>query len=1005
MLFNGRTIALEREELMNFRTSYLVGLMASALLVFTANPLNLAHAADPLKITGPDGEVRETNRQYGPTRSSDTFWSIAQKVRPDNSVDIYQVMAAIFDANPHAFSNANYNSLERGMILLIPSKAVMLAIPKSMAKERAARDDKGWRKATATPTTSQPKPVTLPETTPSVTKPVTETATSSTTTPVTADTADLDALTAKLEAAEAKALQLTDELARAEDQLSLGSRDTDSLQSKIDELNEQIAILEEQLQISKQQNESLNAEVQMLKEQVAALQQPEPEEDSDLWRNIMGNPLLLILGAAIPALLVLILFWLFLKRRRNESESKEDKEEQDSESEAPQPTPAPENLEAPDDVEAMAVHLDTDEEESIDSLMNIDSSELQPEIDMSTDQDMFVDSGESATKEQDLEAEAVEEEGQSLDDLWAEAMGEQDDEEPNADASADEDDLDSLLAGLDEEPAPVESVAESNSEIVSADDLDSLLADFDEPAAEVETDLSDEIAAELEAENADEVVSEEDLDSLLAGFDASQDEPDVDETELGTEPDLSDEIAAELEADSANETVSEEDLDSLLASFDTPQTEAEPETEPKLTEEIAAELEGDESSADETVSEEDLDSLLASFDAPQTEAEPETEPELTDEIAAELEGDESSADETVSEEDLDSLLASFDTPQAEAEPETEPELTDEIAAELEGDESSADETVSEEDLDSLLASFDAPQTEAEPESEPAPESKSADAIADEKVDEDELDSLLADFDMSREDIDSDIAPELVDDSTQSGNEADATATAGKDEALDALLADLESVDNKSKADPVASKGGSGMFADLKGSKKVDDNSLEWDGSLADFDGKGDSPISSDDELIDSPEKVSPDVSEELELVSDEVEEKLTVDEALAALDAKEKTASPAVEVAEHDLTSFQSDNGFIDIDRLLNEADEEVVETDQYKELDVDMGELDSLMGNASMVDVDDEENSVNAKLDLARAYIEIDDTDSAKALLKEVQQDGNERQQSEAEGLIKTLD
>jgi len=69
------------------------------------------------------------------------------------------------------------------------------------------------------------------------------------------------------------------------------------------------------------------------------------------------------------------------------------------------------------------------------------------------------------------------------------------------------------------------------------------------------------------------------------------------------------------------------------------------------------------------------------------------------------------------------------------------------------------------------------------------------------------------------------------------------------------------------------------------------------------------------------------------------------------------------------------------------------------------MGELGSLMGNPSMVDVDDEENSVNAKLDLARAYIEIDDTDSAKALLKEVQLDGNERQKSEAEGLVKTLD
>ncbi|ABV36262.1 conserved hypothetical protein [Shewanella sediminis HAW-EB3] len=945
---------------MNFRTSYLVGLMASALLVFTANPLNHAYAADPLKITGPDGEVRKTNRQYGPTQSSDTFWSIAQRVRPDNSVDIYQVMAAIYDANPHAFSNANYNSLERGMILLIPSKEVMLAIPKSMAKERAARDDKGWRKATATAKTSQPKPVILPETTPSVTKPVTETTSpsiSTTATPVTADTADLEGLTAKLEAAEEKALQLTDELARAEDQLNIGSRDTDSLQGKIDELNEQISLLKEQLQISKQQNESLNAEVQMLKEQVATMQQPEVEEDSDLWRSLMGNPLLLILGAAIPALLVLILFWLFLKRRRSEGESEDDKEEPVSESEAPQPTPAPENLEARDDVEAMAVHLDTDEEESIDSLMNIDSSELQPEVDLSTEQDVFVDSGESGTEEQALE-EAVEEEGQSLDDLWAEAMGEQDEEEPGPDASADEDDLDSLLAGFDEEPAPVETVAQSNGEIVSADDLDSLLADLDEPATEVETDLSDEIAAELEVDSADDNVSEEDLDSLLASFDAPQNEPEVDETELGTEPDLSDEIAAELEADSADDNVSEEDLDSLLASFDAPAAEAEPEAE--LTDEIAAELESEES-PDDTVSEEDLDSLLASFDAPAVEAE--SEAELTDEIAAELESEES-PDDNVNEEDLDSLLASFDAPAAEAEPEAE--LTDEIAAELESGES-----------------------------------------PDEKADEEELDSLLADFDMTREDIEPSLEPspesELDEDLTQSQAEADTAS--GKDEALDALLADLESVDNKPKMDPVASKGGSGMFADLKGSKKVDDNSLEWDGSLADFGGKDESPLLNDDELTDSPEEVSPDVSQDLELVPEEVEEKLTVDEALAALDAKEKTVSPAVEVAEHDLTSFQSDNGFIDIDRLLNEADEDVVETDQYKELDVDMGELDSLMGNASMVDVDDEENSVNAKLDLARAYIEIDDTDSAKALLKEVQLDGNERQQSEADGLFKTLD
>ncbi|WP_415641165.1 FimV/HubP family polar landmark protein [Shewanella violacea] len=57
------------------------------------------------------------------------------------------------------------------------------------------------------------------------------------------------------------------------------------------------------------------------------------------------------------------------------------------------------------------------------------------------------------------------------------------------------------------------------------------------------------------------------------------------------------------------------------------------------------------------------------------------------------------------------------------------------------------------------------------------------------------------------------------------------------------------------------------------------------------------------------------------------------------------------------------------------------------------------------MVDVDDEENSINAKLDLARAYIEIDDNDSAKVLLKEVQLDGNDRQKDEADGLVNSLD
>ena len=101
---------------------------------------------------------------------------------------------------------------------------------------------------------------------------------------------------------------------------------------------------------------------------------------------------------------------------------------------------------------------------------------------------------------------------------------------------------------------------------------------------------------------------------------------------------------------------------------------------------------------------------------------------------------------------------------------------------------------------------------------------------------------------------------------------------------------------------------------------------------------------------------------------------------------------------------FERENGYIDIDKLLNDADEDDDKTDQYKDVNVDMGSVNSLIGNPNMIDVDDEENSVNAKLDLARAYIEIEDQDSARALLKEVQMDGNERQQLEAKNLLKSV-
>ncbi|MCG9713618.1 hypothetical protein L1D29_12405 [Shewanella insulae] len=908
---------------MNFRTSHLAGLLASALLVLSSTS-GLLSAAEPLNITGPDGENRQTLRQYGPTTASDTFWSIAQKSRPDASVTIYQVMAAIFEANPHAFASDNYNSLEKGMILLIPSKEVMLAIPKSLAKQQAENNDKGWRKQPQT--AAKPKSVaTTPEpqaSQPQASQPApVQTSTAQTDKPSAAQQNQIEELTAKLEAEQAKNLSLTDELARAQDKLNLGNNDSEMLQAKIDEQDTRIAELEEALLVQKEQKAQLSSELEQLRQQLAAATMPaQQKEVDDSWRTMMSSPLYIGLAAAIPALLLLVLVWLFIKRRNSKNEAVESSEPQTPPMDDKPVAPAPEDSE-----EMMAVHLDNDEEaDSLDSLMNVDETQLKPEADLSEElpqeaAEMVVDSGDEQVMS------PVEDEGQSLDDLWAEAMGEQEQEETQA---TQEDDLDSLLAELD---TPAETPVEELS-VEAAPEVGESTGS--------ETDL-DELLAEFEQETAEEEAKEEDLDALLAEFDLPADsEVKVEAEEAVDEPGQEADIAA---------------TDQVLVEDEKPQEAQVAEDksdENDLADEIAHELEDaiDEKGDEGAVDDADLDALLAGFDAesaPETAQAPEVESDQQEEevarqIAAELDDEDS---DEVEEADLDALLAGFEAEAPASAPEAE------AAADEASDTQVEAETQEEEPEPELDAALEAAHQEERPSTGHAP----------------------LEFDLG------DDKPEAEVEEAQAEDDSEVD--------LDALLADLESVEESEE--PKVEKGESGFFGDLKGNKRSSDNVLEWESALT-----NDAPSVEETPAEDDDEGIS------LQLDDDD---NITVDEALAALDAAENKR-PDRAVAEHDLTAFQQDNGFIDIDRLLNEADEEQLDVDKYKELDVDMGELDNLMGNAAMVDVDDEENAVNAKLDLARAYIEIDDMDSAKALLKEVELDGNERQQQEAKKLLDEL-
>ena len=72
--------------------------------------------------------------------------------------------------------------------------------------------------------------------------------------------------------------------------------------------------------------------------------------------------------------------------------------------------------------------------------------------------------------------------------------------------------------------------------------------------------------------------------------------------------------------------------------------------------------------------------------------------------------------------------------------------------------------------------------------------------------------------------------------------------------------------------------------------------------------------------------------------------------------------------------------------------------------MDIGLDEFPEILPESHGIDVDDDPNGASKKLDLARAYLEIDDEDSALDMLEQVKQSGDEVQRKEVEKLMKRL-
>ena len=78
-------------------------------------------------------------------KTGDTAWSLADAMRPDQSVSVEQMMVAMLRANPESFIDENVNGLKRGYILRVPDYDQITAVNQAEARALVREQAALWR--------------------------------------------------------------------------------------------------------------------------------------------------------------------------------------------------------------------------------------------------------------------------------------------------------------------------------------------------------------------------------------------------------------------------------------------------------------------------------------------------------------------------------------------------------------------------------------------------------------------------------------------------------------------------------------------------------------------------------------------------------------------------------------------------------------------------------------------------------------------------------------------
>ena len=189
----------------------------------------------PVRSPQPVGDL-----DYGITKANDNLWNIAEKLRSgDDSVSVYQVMMALLQSNPDAFTDNNVHRLKVGHVLRIDDPTTLTSMSRQEAANSFIQQTEDWnsyRQQAAGSATVQPI---MAGDAPAETEVGTDTAGE-----LTLASPDGESLTAGGGANEET---LSNDLATMRDQLRQAKSDAGTMRTRNVALNDKLQSLEDEL--------------------------------------------------------------------------------------------------------------------------------------------------------------------------------------------------------------------------------------------------------------------------------------------------------------------------------------------------------------------------------------------------------------------------------------------------------------------------------------------------------------------------------------------------------------------------------------------------------------------------------------------------------------------------------------------------------------------------------------------------------------------------------------